>query len=155
MFIFNIKQEMFFFFLHTLIPVVFFLSTNLPPFSSVLRLIWSAYPGISGWYYSRARARVRPCTCTWVTKCRCCSPGPKFTYRIHYWRVHILAAVLKFSDGFLQQKKRWLKSLPTETALNNANGNNHLRAEDTHVGLGNQKSISGGVNIEEMLMAEK
>lgn len=40
-------------------------------------------------------------------------------------------------------------------AINNDNGNNNLEAGDTHIQPGNQKSICGGVNIKEMLMAQK
>lgn len=40
-------------------------------------------------------------------------------------------------------------------AINNDNGNNNLEAGDTHIQPGNQKSICGGVNIEEMLMAQE
>lgn len=40
-------------------------------------------------------------------------------------------------------------------AINNDNGNNNLGAGDTHIQPGNQKSICGGVNIEEMLMAQE
>lgn len=40
-------------------------------------------------------------------------------------------------------------------AINNDNDNNNLEAGDTYIQPGNQKSICGGVNIEEMLMAQK
>lgn len=40
-------------------------------------------------------------------------------------------------------------------AINNDNSNNNLEAGDTHIQPGNQKSICGGVNIEEMLMAHE
>lgn len=40
-------------------------------------------------------------------------------------------------------------------SINNDNHNNNLEAGDTHIQPGNQKSICGGVNIEEMLMAQE
>lgn len=52
-------------------------------------------------------------------------------------------------------RKVGCKLTANRKAINNDNSNNNLEAGDTHIQPGNQKSICGGVNIEEMLMAQK